>query len=213
MVYMEIKQQTAEQLHLCREPNSWSWCLLFGVVTGGVGAIYYGSDHFLLRMFWLLGAVFLGLTAMDDWEDCIFDKSSGLLTLKKRSLLQRFCYPLLKQHVVKASLDDIVGVRVEEKEMKYLGKGNQVVVLLAAGSIVGITESFTMGDSSDHYAIAHKIQDFLEMDLNRHPELNDGDDYLGDSSSSEDSFEQIGPQSFQPDTQNETTNTDIFHSI
>lgn len=48
---------------------------------------------------------------------------------------------------VKASLDDIVGVRVEEREMKYLGKGNQVVVLLAAGAIIGITESFTIGDS------------------------------------------------------------------
>ncbi|XP_029636487.1 cytochrome b-245 chaperone 1 [Octopus sinensis] len=213
MVYMQIKEQTADKLHLCREPNSWSWCLLFGVITGGIGAIYYGSDHFLWKIFWLLGALLLGLTAMEDWEDCIFEKSTGLLTIKKRSLLQRFLHPLLKQHVVKASLDDIVGVRVEEREMKYLGKGNQVVVLLAAGAIIGITESFTIGDSSDHYAIAHKIQDFLEVDLNHHHDPNDGDDYLGDSSSSEDSFEQIGPQYVLPESSSVAANTENMYKM
>ena len=54
---------------------------------------------------------------------------------------------------------------------------------------------------SDHYAIAHKIQNFLEPYISRTSPDNDGDDYLGDSSSSEDSFEQIGPQDLLPDPQ------------
>lgn len=40
---------------------------------------------------------------------------------------------------------------------------------------------------SDHYAIADKVRRFLDLD-NAH---RDNDEYLGDTSSSEESFEQI----------------------
>ena len=44
---------------------------------------------------------------------------------------------------------------------------------------------------SEHYEVADKIRLFLDLDHRN--QSHDTDDYLGDGSSSEDSFEQIDP--------------------
>lgn len=199
MVYMTVIEHSCDRLHLSRGPNFWSWCLLIGVIIGGLGVIYYSSGNILWEIICLLGALLWGLTGMEDWEECVFDKISGQVTIQKRNLLQKLLPSVMKQPVVVANFEDIISVRVVEKELKYFGQGQQVVLQLNTGVTLGVTESFTMGKISDHHAIAHKIESFLQPYISPISPDNDGDDYLGDSSSSEDSFEQIGPQDLLPD--------------
>ena len=48
---------------------------------------------------------------------------------------------------VVVNLDDIMGVRVDEEDVRYFGKSHIVVILLNTGMTVGITESYTFGSS------------------------------------------------------------------
>lgn len=190
MVYMEVIEHNHNRLHLFRRPNFWSWCTLIGITIGALGVFYYSAGN-LWEIICLLIALFWGVRAMDDWEECIFDKVKGQVTIQKKSLLQKFLPLMMKQSVVVANLDNIIDVRVEEKELKYLGKGRQVVLHLHTGAILGITESFTMENIFHHSTIANVIQRFLEPYISQTSQ-DDDDDYLGDSSSSEeDNFEQI----------------------
>ena len=45
------------------------------------------------------------------------------------------------------NLDNIVGVRVKEEEVRYLGKSHIVVFLLDTGITIGATQSYTFGCS------------------------------------------------------------------
>ena len=47
----------------------------------------------------------------------------------------------------RVNLDDIVGVRVDEEDVRYFGKSHIVVILLNTGMTMGITESYTFGSS------------------------------------------------------------------
>ena len=58
-----------------------------------------------------------------------------------RPLLCMLCVPVV------VNLDDIVGVRVDEEDVRYFGKSHIVVFLLNTGMIIGITESYTFGSS------------------------------------------------------------------
>lgn len=55
-------------------------------------------------------------------------------------------YILLSVSVV-VNLDDIVGVRVDEEEVRYFGKSHIVVFILSNGITIGVTESYTFGSS------------------------------------------------------------------
>ncbi|XP_041364932.1 cytochrome b-245 chaperone 1-like [Gigantopelta aegis] len=191
MGYVTVKEETPDRLCFSREPNIWSWSLFFGAIAFGFGAAYYGSDYLIWKLIYVVGAVYIGIYCMDDWEICEFDKRSGETRTSSCSLLQKFLQPFLKQHTVVANLDDIVGIRVEEESVRFFGNGHQVVLLFATGMSIGITETFTFGNSSEHYQVADKIRLFLDLDHRN--QSHDTDDYLGDGSSSEDSFEQINP--------------------
>lgn len=199
MVYMTVIEHSCDVLHLSRRPNFWSWCPLIGVIIGDLGVLYYGTGNILWEIICLLAALLWGLTGIEDWEECVFDKISGQVTIQKRNLLQILLPSVMKQPVVVANIEDIISVRVVENELKYFGQGQQVVLQLNTGVTLGVTESFTMGKTSDHHAIAHKIESFLQPYISPISPDNDVDDYLGGSSSSEDSFEQIGPQDLFPD--------------
>nr|KAG5704117.1 hypothetical protein BaRGS_009647 [Batillaria attramentaria] len=100
--------------------------------------------------------------------------------------------------IVVMGLDDIVGVRVDEEDVRYFGKSHIVVFILNTGMTVGVTESYTFGSSREHYQVAELLRNFLELD-NPAQQGQDTDDYLGDGSSSEDSFEQVDPRDLEPD--------------
>ncbi|XP_064608937.1 cytochrome b-245 chaperone 1-like [Liolophura sinensis] len=187
MGYITVKEESKERLHLAREPSIWSYSILVGLIAFGFGAAYYGSDCLLWKVVYVAGAIFLGISCLEDWEDCVFDMNSGQVKLHKLSLMQKLLRPSQEQPAVVTELSGIVDVRVEEEKVRYFGKGHQVVLYFDTGLSMGITDACTFGDNREHSAIADKISSFLSLDK----KACDGDDYLGDGSSSEDSFEQI----------------------
>ncbi|KAL8591016.1 hypothetical protein ACOMHN_021781 [Nucella lapillus] len=203
MAYVTVKSNTNSHLCLCREPNHWSWAILTGAVAIGCGAAYYGTDYFLWKVLYICGAVYAGLLWMEGWEECELDKKTGEMKISRKTVFQKLFPQYTDVKIIVVNLDDIVGVRVDEEEVRYFGKSHIVVFLLNTGMTVGVTESYTFGSSREHYEIAETLRTFLELDLPTQ-QVQDTDDYLGDGSSSEDSFEQVDPKDLEADPDSTT---------
>ncbi|KAK7112790.1 cytochrome b-245 chaperone 1-like [Littorina saxatilis] len=198
MGYVTIKVNTKDQLCLCREPNHWSWGVLFGALGIGCGAAFYGTDYFLWKVAYVVGALYAGLLWMEGWEECELDKKTGEMKITRKTVFQKLLPQYADQKIVVVQLDDIVGVRVDEEDVRYFGKSHIVVFLLSTGAIIGVTESHTFGSSKEHYEVADTLRTFLELDQPTQ-QVQDTDDYLGDGSSSDDSFEQVDRMDLEAD--------------
>lgn len=198
MSYVTVKEDSSLRLHLCREPTARAWAIFVALVSLGLGAAYYSVDYLVWKLAYLSGAIFVGLSCMEDWEDCTLDKSTGKIEVKKQSLIQTIFQATKGPKIVTAECNEVTDVRVEVEEARYGTHGYVVVLHFASGYSVGVTETATTGDKGEHEAIAEKIRRFL--DLKPSPVVSAGvgdtlsvptaldEDY---SSSSDDSFEQI----------------------
>ncbi|KAK6187957.1 hypothetical protein SNE40_005873 [Patella caerulea] len=193
MVYVTIKESSKDKFVIVREPGIVAWSLLIGAVTCGLGAAYYGSDYMIWKIMYVGGAVYIGIACLGDWEVCEMNKDSGDIKLKRSSILQKTLPKYFQQHTVVSNLNEVIGVRVEEQEVKYFGKSHQVVLLFSTGICLGVTDSFTYGSSSDHYLIADKIRKFLDLENKAAFATTVNDIIDNEDTSSEDSFEQIDP--------------------
>ncbi|XP_076459290.1 cytochrome b-245 chaperone 1 homolog [Babylonia areolata] len=203
MGYVTVKTHTDSHLCLCREPNHWSWAILAGAVGIGWGAAFYGTDDFLWKLLYISGAIYAGLLWMEGWEECELDKKTGEMKISRKTVFQKLFPEWTDQKIIVVNLDDIVGVRVDEEDVRYFGKSHIVVFLLNTGMTIGVTESYTFGSSKEHYEVAETLRTFLELDLPAQ-QVQDTDDYLGDGSSSEDSFEQVDPKDLESDLDSST---------
>ncbi|KAK7493338.1 hypothetical protein BaRGS_00015464 [Batillaria attramentaria] len=167
-------------------------------VAIGLGAAVYGTDYLLWKFLYIVGALYAGLLWMEGWEECELSKQTGDVKVKRRNVFQKLLPQYADQKMLVMGLDDIVGVRVDEEDVRYFGKSHIVVFILNTGMTVGVTESYTFGSSREHYQVAELLRNFLELD-NPAQQGQDTDDYLGDGSSSEDSFEQVDPRDLEPD--------------
>ncbi|XP_025091149.1 uncharacterized protein C17orf62-like isoform X2 [Pomacea canaliculata] len=190
MGYVNIKEHSNEKLCLSREPNIWSWSVLIGAIGVGLGAAVYGTDSLLWKIVYIAGGLYAGILWMEGWEECVLDKRTAEMKVKRENLFQKLVPGFPEQKIIVVNLDDIVGVRVDEEEVRYFGKSHIVVFILSNGITIGVTESYTFGSSREHYQVADTLRTFLELDQPSH-QVQDTDDYLGDGSSSEDSFEQV----------------------
>lgn len=153
------------------------------------------------------------ISCLEDWEECELDKTSGEVRLKRCSAWDKIQQILIskKQQIVLSNLHDIVGVRVDEETVRYFGKGHQVVLLFNTGVNFGITETFTYGNSSDHYTIADKIREFLDLENQDRDNILDTRNVSDDDNetSSDEDFEHIDPNeiSEKEEIVNETKTT------
>lgn len=195
MVYVTVKEETDQKLHLSREPSNTSWALLIGFCAFGVGAAYYGNDHIVWKTVYISLGVLVGISCLEDWEECEFNKETGELRLKRHSAWDLILSPFSgRDNVIVANLPDVIGVRVAEEKVNYFGNTHQVVLVMSTGMSLGITESFTFGTTKDHYQIADKIRDFLGLDNVKDPLQWDVTNEEPSSSNDEDTaddFEQI----------------------
>ncbi|ESO85797.1 hypothetical protein LOTGIDRAFT_204604 [Lottia gigantea] len=209
MGYVTIKESTNDKLILTREPGIYAWSILLGAVTFGLGAAYYGSDYIIWKIMYVSGAVYIGISCMDEWEICELNKETKEIRLKRTSMLQKLLPFYFEQHTVVSNLDEIVDVRIEEQDVKYFGKSYQVALVLSSGISLGVTDAFTFGNDSDHKQIAEKIKKFLDLE-NRpvYPKSENDIDILGQGDDvdddSEDSFEQIDPSEVTTEEENDS---------
>nr|XP_006814660.1 PREDICTED: uncharacterized protein C17orf62 homolog isoform X2 [Saccoglossus kowalevskii] len=146
MTYMKIAKKSDRILHLSREPGIRAWSMFVGVISIGIGAVYFSLDNIVWTSVCILGSFIIAMSCLDDWEECIFNKGTKEVRMKTFNLMQKLVLPAGKQRQVVANLSDIIAVRVQEEDIKYAGKGHYVVLVFGTGFVIPIAERCTIGD-------------------------------------------------------------------
>ncbi|ELW68175.1 hypothetical protein TREES_T100007375 [Tupaia chinensis] len=145
-MYMQVEARTSSRLHLQRAPGIRSWSLLVGIVSIGLAAAYYSGDSLGWKLFYLTGCLFVAVQNLEDWEEAIFDKSTGEVVLKTFSLYRKLLTLFRAGHdQVVAQLCDLRDVNVEQETVRYFGKGYMVVLRFATGFSHPLTQSAVIG--------------------------------------------------------------------
>lgn len=162
MVYVTVKEESEDRLYLTRQPSLNSWAILVGFSSVGLGIAYYGNDACWMKAVYIILGTLVGISCLEDWEECDFDKKTGEVRLKKTGAWDRIF--LKPESVFVAQMSEIVGIGVNEEKVNFFGTTYQVVLEMATGMSIGITESFTFGSSRDHHKLAEKIRKFLDIE-------------------------------------------------
>uniref|UniRef100_A0A8C4PIJ2 Essential for reactive oxygen species protein n=1 Tax=Equus asinus asinus TaxID=83772 RepID=A0A8C4PIJ2_EQUAS len=148
-MYMQVETRTSSCLHLKRAPGIRSWSLLVGILSIGLAAAYYSGDSLGWKLFYVTGCLFVAVQNLEDWEEAIFNKSTGKVVLKTFSLYKKLLTLSRAGHdQVVVLLNDIRDVNVEEEKVRYFGKGYVVVLRFATGFSHPLTQSAVMGHRS-----------------------------------------------------------------
>ncbi|XP_034881608.1 cytochrome b-245 chaperone 1 isoform X2 [Mirounga angustirostris] len=172
-MYMRVESRTSSCLHLKRAPGIRSWSLLV--------------DSLGWKLFYVTGCLFVAVQNLEDWEEAVFNKSTGQVVLQTFSLYRKLLTLFRTGHdQVVVLLNDIRDVNVEEEKVRYFGKGYVVVLRFATGFSHPLTQSAIMGHRSDVEAIAKLIATFLELHRLESPvELSQSSDSEADGPGSQ----------------------------
>ncbi|XP_033630793.1 cytochrome b-245 chaperone 1-like isoform X2 [Asterias rubens] len=182
MVYMRVVSRSKSILHLARSPGLRSWATFVGIVSIGIGLLIYSTEGIMMKLFWFLCTVFVAISSLDDWEECIIDRDTLIIKLNRERLMERLLMPFQKARSVVADVSEVCSVMVEHEDIKFFGRGYYVTLQMNTGMLLPITEKCTLGDSREHQQIADVIDDFLKPELIRNKDLNN--DLIGGYSSS-----------------------------
>ncbi|CAL8304602.1 unnamed protein product [Lota lota] len=180
MGYMTVEEHSSTTLHLKRCPGIRSWSLLIGITSIGLAAAYYSSDSLLWKLFYVAGCLFVAIQNMEEWEDAVFDKTSGRIELKTFSLYAFVLTLWRKGHeIVVLDLGHLRDVSVQEEKVRYLGRGYVLVLRLATGFSYPVTQSATMGGRSDVEAVGALVKRFLGLEeLQRRRQQEEDDAFV-----------------------------------
>ncbi|XP_063512453.1 cytochrome b-245 chaperone 1 isoform X5 [Pongo pygmaeus] len=153
-MYLQVETRTSSRLHLKRAPGIRSWSLLVGILSIGLAAAYYSGDSLGWKLFYVTGCLFVAVQNLEDWEEAVFDKSTGKVVLKTFSLYKKLLTLFRAGHdQVVVLLHDVRDVSVEEEKVRYFGKGYMVVLRLATGFSHPLTQSAVMGHRSSLFLV------------------------------------------------------------
>ncbi|XP_063512454.1 cytochrome b-245 chaperone 1 isoform X6 [Pongo pygmaeus] len=139
-MYLQVETRTSSRLHLKRAPGIRSWSLLV--------------DSLGWKLFYVTGCLFVAVQNLEDWEEAVFDKSTGKVVLKTFSLYKKLLTLFRAGHdQVVVLLHDVRDVSVEEEKVRYFGKGYMVVLRLATGFSHPLTQSAVMGHRSSLFLV------------------------------------------------------------
>ncbi|XP_011402994.1 PREDICTED: uncharacterized protein C17orf62 homolog [Amphimedon queenslandica] len=158
--YMFVQQENDKILHLRRNPT-WRSLLLFTILWGIVHLLSTQAQYpYLGYLCYILGLWFCYL-ATEKYEECIFNKENGTVTMMGARFLQRFTIGYNKRIV--SQLDEVIAVTTESTKPNFLGTAHQVILLYITGLTLSITGSATYGNKQLHKDIANKINEFLQL--------------------------------------------------
>ncbi|XP_071965390.1 cytochrome b-245 chaperone 1-like isoform X3 [Antedon mediterranea] len=159
MVYMKVHSETEGRLHLKRTPGIRSWSILIGFFAIGFGLWKYTVDSLPWKLLYISFCFMIGVTSIDDWEDCIIDKKKNEVRISKSGLIRKICSIVAPPNFQEVKYADV------EEDVTKLGKGCYVVLRMESGMALPLTDTCTLGaDSSEHRDIADKINAFLNLD-------------------------------------------------
>ncbi|XP_022095497.1 uncharacterized protein C17orf62-like [Acanthaster planci] len=189
MAYMKVLLRSKSTLHLARAPSLRSWATFMGIIAMGLGLLIYSDEGILWKLFWFFCTVFVAISSLDDWEDCVIDRESSVVKLERDRLMERLVMPTQKARSVVADISEVCHVEVEQEDIRFFGRGYYVALHMTSGMVLPVTEKCTLGNSREHQQIADAIKDFLQEELSRNQELYvrqaDQDIYSSSSSSDE----------------------------
>lgn len=161
---MNLVISNTDILHLSVTPGIKSWSIFVGVISVGIGASYYSPDeHILMKIAYLTGCLILGLTFLDDWEDCVFDKTKGQVTMTRRSWFEWLTSRCADQNTLVLDTSSVMAVRVVHRSGSKQRDGYQVALVLRAGGTVPLSET-SVGLKSNQEHLAKNIRSFLSLD-------------------------------------------------
>nr|XP_033817180.1 cytochrome b-245 chaperone 1 homolog [Geotrypetes seraphini]XP_033817181.1 cytochrome b-245 chaperone 1 homolog [Geotrypetes seraphini]XP_033817182.1 cytochrome b-245 chaperone 1 homolog [Geotrypetes seraphini] len=165
-MYMQVERHTGTLLHLMRNPSIRSWSLFVGISYLGFVAAHFSSDNLAWKLCYVTGCIFVAIQNLEEWEEALFDKKTGKVTLKTFNLYKKIL-TLWKGGCSQAvfQLKEIRDVNVEEEKVCYYWKGHLIVLRFMTGFSHPLTQCAVLGARSDVEAIAKLITGFLELDL------------------------------------------------
>ncbi|XP_042884657.1 cytochrome b-245 chaperone 1-like isoform X1 [Penaeus japonicus] len=160
---MNVASNSREILHLSVAPGTKSWSIFVGVMSIGIGASYYSpDDHILMKVAYLTGCLILGLTFLDDWEDCVFDIKKGQVTITRRNWFEWLTSRCADHNTLILDTGSVIAVTVVQGKGGHKD-GHQVALVLRAGGTMPLSET-TVGGKSEQEHLAKKVRDFLSLD-------------------------------------------------
>ncbi|KAB0397798.1 hypothetical protein E2I00_012864, partial [Balaenoptera physalus] len=60
-----------------------------GILSIGLAAAYYSGDSLGWKLFYVTGCLFVAVQNLEDWEEAVFNKSTGKVVLKTFSLYRK----------------------------------------------------------------------------------------------------------------------------
>uniref|UniRef100_A0A8D0L529 Essential for reactive oxygen species protein n=1 Tax=Sphenodon punctatus TaxID=8508 RepID=A0A8D0L529_SPHPU len=185
-MYMLIENRTNSILHLKRSPGIRSWSLLVGIASIGLAAAYYSEDSLGWKLFYVTGCLFVAAQNLEEWEEAVFDREAGKVSLKTFNLYKKMLTLSRAGHEqVVFPLREIRDVNVAEEKVRYFGKGHLVVLRFVTGLSHPLTQSALMGSRSDVDAVAKLITGFLELDRTARQQDQELSSETGDSDADE----------------------------
>lgn len=163
---VKIKEETSECLHLVKEPGLYGYSLLAVFTAIGYGAASYSEDPGIMQFMYISFGVFVGLSCIEDHEECVFSKSNREVRITRMSIWDKIISTFTSKppYIVVLDIDEIINVTIKDETVTYFGKGYQVVLFTSSGMEIGVTESFIYGkDSKDQEQLAEKIKSFLNV--------------------------------------------------
>lgn len=176
-------------MSISKSPGIQSLGIFAGIISLGVGAAYYGSDHITVKCIYILGCFFLAGSILEDWEECILDKTQKKITVRRSSFFQS-CFKLKKSKELQVRLSHVIAVNVEAICVEHPTPRYNIALILRTGMPLLIVESSITQNRSDCNLVVERIERFLKLnhlesvdDL----ELDDSHYYSDRESSSSDS--------------------------
>uniref|UniRef100_UPI00358DDA89 cytochrome b-245 chaperone 1 n=1 Tax=Myxine glutinosa TaxID=7769 RepID=UPI00358DDA89 len=162
MAYMHVIRQTMHELHLARSPTARSWAMFAALVAVGVGAAWYTTDGWCWGLMYSNGSLYIAIQTLESWEEVIFDKARGRVTLKTSDLFCKLCSHLRK--VGKTVVLDQSGIStliVTETATYFGGKGYYIVLYLEDGVSYPLTNYALLGKKSEVEDLRRYLVEFL----------------------------------------------------
>lgn len=211
MAEFTVKYKSEDRLHLVKNPSSKSISIFVALISFAFAAVIYGNDSLLFEAVYFIGAFFIGVSVLGDWEECIFDHVEGRCWLRKTTFLQQFHLnhyinlPIFRKDTgMSFPLKGIINVIITDTFKNPSCNKYRIELLMASGIKLPISEQWKSSNRCHCETLCQVLKKFLHFDrieqLNRNYFDND-DSSSYESASTNSNSDSSGSESLNGDPQ------------
>ncbi|XP_064406441.1 cytochrome b-245 chaperone 1 homolog [Halichondria panicea] len=156
--FLHTVQRDTTVLHYRRNPT-WRSLLLFLVFFALTHYISTQAEiPYLGYVCYALG-VYFSYIATEKYEEVIFDKNKGTVSLMNSRFLGKHLLGYRRQIV--SELSEIMTVMIDEQKVSPGGTGYTVVLVFLSGLTLSLTAQCTFGNKTEHQRVQAEVCKFL----------------------------------------------------